>query len=219
MNKIYCAFLKEINLINSRKQLKTGRAQLNPLDSLVDIEFGINHVRVLEHITKPLISVKNVTLSKRVEIFETPFIRCYELFLVVRPLAFLMNEYNYFSHLHLNWYCLHDSDFEELIANLKNLVKLALEHENNRFGVMSLVIVEFLWSDDVVKHLHLFNYPGNWGLNLQQGLKNECNTWIIYNGLSFERKYWRFFINSIRETIHIFKISIFQFPITTIFVS
>lgn len=104
-------------------------------------------------------------------------------------LAFL-NKHNHLIHLYLMGYKMDDSQFKQLTANMKDLVKLTLEHENNFYEIQKLsinAVLEFLRSHDKVKQLNVINFSDNWKSELQERLKRRWSTTITDNGLFFKR--------------------------------
>lgn len=103
-----------------------------------------------------------------------------------------LREHNHLRQLFLETYEMNDSHFQQLTANLSNLVKMTIIHEKNRHQYQALTtnaIAEFLRSHDKLQQLNvLINYPRNSKDELQEQLKHEWNTKISDQGLSFERR-------------------------------
>lgn len=102
-----------------------------------------------------------------------------------------VTEHNHLKELHLKHAQLSDSQFQQLTANLQNLVDMTLWYLSGRFESVALginVIVEFVKSHKQLKQFNVINYPKSSRETLQEQLKHEWNTKVIGNGLSFERK-------------------------------
>ena len=82
-----------------------------------------------------------------------------------------------------------DAQFQQLTANLTELVELTLERGNSSQNevISSGAIVEFLRSHHKVKQLNVITMLKHCEAELKEQLKDEWNTRIIKAGLSFRR--------------------------------
>lgn len=103
------------------------------------------------------------------------------------------NEHNHLRHLHLKIYEteMNDSQFEQLTANLTDLVEMKLEYANKNDQNQALsteIVMKFLRSHDKVNQLNFMNFPKHSEAKLQERLKEGWDTRINSHGLSFQRK-------------------------------
>lgn len=101
-----------------------------------------------------------------------------------------LNEHNHLSCLHFKHFNMDETQFQQLTANLTNLVEISLERRTDTYGNRALstnVIVEFLRSHGNVEHLNVINFPKHYEDELHEQLKHEWSARIISEGLRFDR--------------------------------
>lgn len=104
-------------------------------------------------------------------------------------LAFV-NEHNHLTHLHLKQFKLGGLHFQQLTANLNDLVEVTLEYDIGAVRtqlIESNAVVEFLRSHPTVSKLIIISHSKLWKDELQAQLEYNWTSEIIQNGLSFER--------------------------------
>lgn len=100
-----------------------------------------------------------------------------------------LNEHTFLRHLHLASVEIRDSEFQQLTANLADLVEVTIKRQSEDYEYVSFdAIAEFLRSHDKVKCLTAIGFSADWEDNLQEQLKHDWNTKIVDSGLSLERK-------------------------------
>lgn len=112
-----------------------------------------------------------------------------------RYLEFFNTHYK-LSHLHMKLEFLDDSEFQQLTANLKDLVELTLECPYYRDGIETLnpnAIVDFVGERDKLMKINVINFANRWNNELEQQLGHEWSTRMFEMGTkrkctSFERK-------------------------------
>lgn len=100
------------------------------------------------------------------------------------------NGHNQLSQLHLTIYKLDDS-FQQLTANLTNLVKVIIKLELNGYvdhNLKSSIFVDFLRCHEKVKQFIVVGLPLHCGTELQKQLKEEWDARINSDEINFQRK-------------------------------
>ena len=102
-----------------------------------------------------------------------------------------LNEHNHLRYLYFKHFNMDDQQFQQLTANLTNLVEISLEYRTELIhrnqALSSNVIVEFLRSHNKVEQLNVINFPEHCEDELQEQLEHGWNTRIVSGGLHFER--------------------------------
>lgn len=102
-----------------------------------------------------------------------------------------VNEHNRLIQLHLAHKEMTDSQFQQLTANLRNLVEISLCFEGESIGneVLSAnMIAEFVRNHKKLQKIDIINYLGFDEATLQDQLNEKWNIDSIHGGLSFTRK-------------------------------
>lgn len=102
-----------------------------------------------------------------------------------------LNEHRHLNRLHMKGYFKDGPQFQQLTANLRDLLEVTLEYPcyvDFFRDLNSNTIVEFLRSHDHVNQLNVIDFSIEWKTKLQEELQHEWSSRIIENGLSFERK-------------------------------
>lgn len=98
-----------------------------------------------------------------------------------------VNEHNHLNHLNVEHWDLNDSQFQQLTANLPNLMEITLEQKTQSKVLSTKVIVEFLETHNHVMQLNVINLPEVYEIELNEQLKHEWIIKTIDRGLSFKR--------------------------------
>lgn len=98
-----------------------------------------------------------------------------------------LNEHNHLRHLHLAYWTLHDSQFQQLTENLTELVEMTLEQKPESEVLSPAAIVNFLRRQPKMKRFNVINLPTHQNAELQKQLGCQWNARINGTGLTFIR--------------------------------
>lgn len=101
-----------------------------------------------------------------------------------------LNEHNNLSRLHveMNEFEMQDRQFQQLTANLRNLVEVTLQQKDEKETLSSAIITEFLRSHENVNRFNLINFSKRCQEELQGQLSSEWSVKIVDSGLHIKRE-------------------------------